>query len=282
MSGCLPGSFALEAADGTVACVESCPRGFFAETLTGVCRQCRTACGNGFYADQSTCGGTADAECKACPTTCQLCSGPRMCSLCAEGFHLQRSTELNEQGMCVPCLQRCPEGQFVMPLCSNNMDNRCADCSVGCATCSDARSCDTCVEGFSLTSDKVCSRDAATTPDPDRSTGSSSDAFPAWAVAVIVIAVVVAAAAVGAVYFKTRRQSGSSDISGSAAPRRSSKRQTTSFENPSYMANNELEAQEGAISFDDFADDNFPRADDDDDDDDDGYTAGYSEVMGAH
>ena len=54
------------------------------------------------------------------------------------------------------------------------------------------------------------------------------------------------------------------------------------FENPSYMANNELEAQEGAISFDDFADDNFPRADDDDDDDDDGYTAGYSEVMGAH
>jgi len=125
-------------------------------------QSCQNLCSTKYYKDSNN-------ECKACSSTCELCSGPAdtQCTSC-----LSTSPYRNEEDS--KCYQSCPTNTKLIEaesLCVKNCPTSyyvdgttCKACNTSCLTCSGsaATQCLTCKSGFTITSTKTCIRSCET------------------------------------------------------------------------------------------------------------------------
>jgi proprotein convertase subtilisin/kexin type 5 len=100
---------------------------------------CLSTCPEGFYADILT-GG-----CKECNSTCATCESDKLCNSCKKGFLFYRENR--------ECLSKCPSGFFVLEGSSS-----CTKCATTCKTCeTKAEVCTSCNKNLFLDSNlKAC------------------------------------------------------------------------------------------------------------------------------
>lgn len=105
---------------------------------------CQVSCDFGFYAD-------AQRICRQCQSPCQNCQNSASnCLTCASGVLHQNQ-----------CLSNCPSGTF-------NYNGVCQNCLQGCASCTSGSLCNSCANGYFLTSSStsVASCPVGLIPDP--------------------------------------------------------------------------------------------------------------------
>ncbi|KAI8475275.1 MAG: insulin-like growth factor binding protein [Monoraphidium minutum] len=137
------GTFALSGS----ACVDTCPPSSYKNgnqclQCTAPCASCSntattcTSCSSGALSlSGNTCGACTGATynaggfCTGCGTNCNVCDAAG-CTQCADGFLRYNGT----------CVAPCPDRTF------NNGAGACDDCPVGCAACTNANTCSSCLD----------------------------------------------------------------------------------------------------------------------------------------
>ena len=121
-------------------CLAQCPAGSFSYVDAAGKRQCRSTCGDGFYAESGLCSA-CDSSCLTCSgkaaTACLSCdqAGPNpifLNGICSKSCPAGTYMHENSQGF-QDCVTSCGDGFALVA-----GTNQCVDCNPSCATCSGA------------------------------------------------------------------------------------------------------------------------------------------------
>ncbi|KAL4461650.1 hypothetical protein ABPG74_016274 [Tetrahymena malaccensis] len=138
-------------------CVPNCDQNQYADTINNIsqkyCKQCQIlckSCSNGTTCDSCIDGYTLDSnkQCQSCHISCQTCDGLLNinCITCANAYFIQTNK------ICVP---NCDQNQYADTI-NNSSQKYCKQCQILCKSCSNGITCDSCIDGYSLDSNKQC------------------------------------------------------------------------------------------------------------------------------
>ncbi|KAL4461652.1 hypothetical protein ABPG74_016276 [Tetrahymena malaccensis] len=138
------------------SCVSNCDQNQYIDSTNGpqkYCKQCKLfckTCSNSTTCDSCIDGYVLDSnkQCQPCHKSCQTCDGLLNinCITCANAYFIQTNK------ICVP---NCDQNQYADTI-NNSSQKYCKQCQILCKSCSNGTTCDSCIDGYSLDSNKQC------------------------------------------------------------------------------------------------------------------------------